>query len=208
MTEATLLTEDGTEPTAPENTPAREEDAALEADQALGQNQEPSAQADNTPQDGVPESPEDYDLNVSEDEIHDPALGESLKQMAHEQGLTRDQAAAVSELYQKRLTDSVFAEATRRENLVADLRTQWQGTNFDRNLTVAKRAVRAFGSEDLLSVFNSTGIGDHPAVIKAFYAIGQAMSEDALVLGSGSPRPELQRTDAGTPMLRFPSMGD
>ena len=74
------------------------------------------------------------------------------------------------------------------------------GDKLAENLSVARKALETFGTPELRDVLNATGFGNHPAVIKAFYKIGQAISEDRFVTG-GAKGPE---TDMAKRM--FPSM--
>jgi hypothetical protein len=52
------------------------------------------------------------------------------------------------------------------------------GTNFDANVQTAQRALARFGSPELTGLLNSTGLGNHPALVKAFVQIGKQIRED------------------------------
>jgi hypothetical protein len=53
------------------------------------------------------------------------------------------------------------------------------------NLAMAQKAVETFGSPELKLILNSSGLGSHPEVVRAFLKIGKAISEDA-ILGKGA----------------------
>ena len=58
----------------------------------------------------------------------------------------------------------------------------------------AKKAIDAFGNPELVKLLNSTGMGNHPEVIRAFYNMGKTMREDGP--GPGGDNPPGKKTDA------------
>jgi hypothetical protein len=75
------------------------------------------------------------------------------------------------------------------------------GDKLAENLGIARKALDQFGTPELKDVLNMTGFGNHPAVIRAFYKIGKAISEDKFVKGS---TPSAAATDIAKRM--FPTM--
>lgn len=57
------------------------------------------------------------------------------------------------------------------------------GTKFDDTMAVAAKARDAFGGPELTNLLNKTGLGNHPALIKAFAKAGRAISADRFVDG-------------------------
>lgn len=58
------------------------------------------------------------------------------------------------------------------------------------NLALAKKFVDTFGDDGLRDLLNSTGMGNHPAVVRALFKAGKAISEDTFVAGrSGGNAP-------------------
>ena len=53
------------------------------------------------------------------------------------------------------------------------------------NLALAKKTVDTFGSPELRDLLNSTGMGNHPEVVRLMQKIGKAISEDTFVAGRG-----------------------
>ncbi len=53
------------------------------------------------------------------------------------------------------------------------------GPQYEENLALAVRAARTYGGEELQTLLEETGLGNHPVIVKTFYAIGRATSEDA-----------------------------
>lgn len=54
------------------------------------------------------------------------------------------------------------------------------GAKLAENLAIAAKA-RDLGGPELVKVLNKTGLGDHPAVIRAFVKFGKALSEENFV---------------------------
>jgi hypothetical protein len=49
---------------------------------------------------------------------------------------------------------------------------------------VAKKALDAFGTTELRSLLNESGLGNHPEVIRFMFRAGKAISEDSMVTGT------------------------
>lgn len=64
------------------------------------------------------------------------------------------------------------------------------GAKLDENLGVARKAIDQFGTPELKSLLDSTGMGNHPEVVKLMVRIGRAISEDKIVRGESSAAPK------------------
>lgn len=60
------------------------------------------------------------------------------------------------------------------------------GDNLKPSLATASQALEAFGSPGLTQLLNTTGLGNHPEVIRLMVNVGKAISEDRLVTRNGS----------------------
>jgi len=60
---------------------------------------------------------------------------------------------------------------------------EFGGEKLEANLAVAKTALDKFGTPELKSLMNQTGLGNHPELIRFFYRAGKAISEDTYVGG-------------------------
>jgi hypothetical protein len=89
--------------------------------------------------------------------------------------------------------------AGRHAEVLTQAKAQWvEGARSDKefggeklteNLAVAKRALDTFGTPELRTLLNESGLGNHPEIIRAFFRAGKAISEDKFVTaGSGSPK--------------------
>lgn len=63
---------------------------------------------------------------------------------------------------------------------------EFGGLKLEENLGIAAKARDAFGGPELKMLFDKTGIGNHPALVRAFVKIGKAISQDGFVSGGGS----------------------
>lgn len=138
--------------------------------------------------------PVDYgDFTVPEGVTLDPELTTEFKGIAQEMNLTKEQAQQVADLGVK-LSQKIVE--TQQAQFEAQ-KTQWAeaaradkefgGQAFEANLAVAKKAVDAFVSPELKQLLDTTGLGNHPDMVRAFYKIGRQLSDDALVPGTTKP---------------------
>ena len=72
------------------------------------------------------------------------------------------------------------------EQWAADVKADKEigGDKLTANLSSAQRALDQFGTPELKEYLNTTGLGNHPDLVKTFVKIGKAMSEDGMVDGS------------------------
>ena len=59
------------------------------------------------------------------------------------------------------------------------------GDNLKPALAAGRRAIDAFGSKELVTALNETGLGNHPELIKFFAKVGELVKEDRIVGGAG-----------------------
>ena len=75
------------------------------------------------------------------------------------------------------------------------------GQQLARRLDVAVKLATPF-----VDYLDQTGLGDHPAMVRMFHRISQAIGEDSLIEGAPDAPLTTPRTAGGTPLLSFPSM--
>lgn len=135
-----------------------------------------------------PVVPESYELKMPDGVELDLAAAEEFTAIAKE--LKLDQAAA------QKLADVGAKMAQRQAEAHAQLVETWTeqvktdkdigGDKLEENLGIARKAIDTFGSPELKALLNSTGLGNHPEVVKLAYKVGKAISEDRMV--SGAPK--------------------
>jgi hypothetical protein len=142
---------------------------------------------------GAPEKYEDFKL--PEGMQADPTTMGKFAEVAKKHGLTQEAAQEMVNLgaqMQAGNAESIKAaiqaqgEAWGKEAL-AD--KEFGGEKFEENLAVAKKGLDQFATPELKNLLVQTKLGNHPEVLRAFFRIGQAISEDGFVPGRvGSAR--------------------
>ena len=165
------------------------EQAAQQQQTTEGQNTE-GQQAEGAKAEGEqakPEgAPEKYEFKAAEGATLDGAVIGAFSEVAKDLNLTQDAA-------QKVLDKMAPVLAARQVEQIEAVQTGWAesakvdkefgGDKLQENLGTAKQALEKFGSPELRTLLNDSGMGNHPEVIRAFYRIGKAMSEDSIVTG-------------------------
>jgi hypothetical protein len=146
--------------------------------------------------------PESYEFQMPDGVQLDKAAADEFTAIAKE--LKLDQAAAqkVADVGAKMAQRQAEAHAKLVETWTEQVKTdkEFGGDKLEENLGIARKALEVFGTPELRDVLNSTGLGNHPEVIRAFYKAGKAVSEDKFVKGA----PAGAETDIAKRM--FPTM--
>ena len=147
---------------------------------------------------------EDYTFEMPEGIDLDKAGADEFAAIAKELKLPKDAAQKLVGLEVKRLQKAQQDHVSLVESWAEQVNTDPEigGDRLSENLAVARKAVDAFGSQALKDLLNSTGLGNHPEVVKAFYKAGKAISEDGFVRGA----PKSPATESDLAKSLFPSM--
>lgn len=138
-------------------------------------------------------APEKYEFKAPEGQSYDAGILTAFEAAARDSNLSQTAA--------QKLLDSMAPKiAERQMEQVVAIRKEWYessksdkefgGEKLDQNLGIAKKALDNFGSPELNKLLVSTGLGNHPEVIRAFFKIGKAISEDTFVNGQPSAKPQ------------------
>ena len=128
---------------------------------------------------GRPTAAEEYSLPTQ----YNPEAMDWYKKQAFELGLTQQQARNLAESYAE-LESNYTREAQIRQEAqvnewLSEIKQEF-GAAFDQRVDVARKAVEEFGGAELKHYLNETGLGNHPAMVKAFAKIGKELSESGL----------------------------
>ena len=133
-------------------------------------------------------APEQYEFKFP-DGIEKNELVDEFVPIAKEFGLSQEKAQKLVDMYSKYETARYAAERQAWQ----DTQEQWVegvkadkevgGHDFMEKLAVAKKAVDAYGSKELKDLFNFTGVGNHVAMVKFLYKVGQTLKEDNVLTG-------------------------
>lgn len=150
-------------------------------------------------------APESYDFKAPEGKEYDTSLIGSFSEAAKEANLTQDAA-------QKLLDKVAPALASRQAEQIEAVRNGWiEATKADKeiggdklpeNLAFAKKAIDTFGSPELRTLLETTGLGNNLEVIRAFVKAGKAISEDTFVSGSPNGKTSVNAADVLYPTMK------
>lgn len=138
-------------------------------------------------------APDKYEFQAPEGSTLDANVIEQFSEVAKELNLPQEAA-------QKILDKMAPAMAARQAEQIETIRNEWAdnaradkefgGDKLNENLGVAKKALEQFGSPELRTLLNESGLGNHPEVIRFMYRTGKAISEDRFVGGGNSGNAE------------------
>lgn len=123
-----------------------------------------------------------YEMKLPEGSEVDKDFLANFKAEAHKSGLLPKQAEAVFNWYNKTLGDKqeelVTAHTQKIESEHFDLKKEW-GAGFDKEIDLAKRALRQFASEDEIKLFKEAGLTGDVRFIRLMNKIGKGLKEDS-----------------------------
>lgn len=144
--------------------------------------------------DGKPQgAPEKYEFATPEGMQFDDAVVGAFGEVAKDLNLSQEaaqkildkvgpvMAAQQNEALQAASTE--WAEASKTDK-------EFGGDKLNENLAVAKKAMDQFASPELRALLNESALGNNPEVIRMFYRVGKAISEDGFVVGGNAKNSE------------------
>ncbi len=168
------------------------------------ENQNVSADDQKTtePKADEPVVPESYDLKMPDGIELDTVAAEEFTAVAKELKLDQAQAQKLADIAAKQAQRQIEGHAKLVESWTELVKTDKEigGDKLEENLGVARKAIDTFGSPELKALLNSSGLGNHPEVVKFAHKVGKAISEDGFVPGS----PKGPETDLAKKL--FPNM--
>jgi hypothetical protein len=155
----------------------------------------------------VPDKAEAYQLTIPDGHPASEQLVNQFKGWAFEAGLTQEQVARLGANYMAAEASIINQMKQADAEAQQAIRTEW-GDKFEANTEVAKKAVLQFCTKEEVEYLNESRLGNNPTLVRMFWRIGQAMSEDKLFQGGPGigGATHMERTSGGTPQLSFPSM--
>ena len=165
--------EEGTTLLTNENPPA--EDVKAEP-QTETKDEKPAAKA-----------PEKYEFKLPDGVKLDEALVAEFEPIARELDLDNGTAQKFVDLKIK--MDQAQAAKTQEAwnnqiiEWVSTVKTdpEMGGQNFDATRVAAQSVIAKYGTPELKKVLDTTGLGNHPEMVRAFARLGKAMAEDKFV---------------------------
>ena len=154
----------------------------------------------------IPATADDYEFPKAEGVEHDESTTEWARGIFHEAGLTKVQAALISqgwdrfvgEVEKAELAATVEAE---KEATIA-LKKDW-GAGFEENMKFIRRGWKEFTDSDLDAFMKESGLGNHPLLLRFMFKVGKAMGED---FAPPATPPKLGGPE-GAPSMEYEGMG-
>lgn len=132
-------------------------------------------------------APDKYDLKLSDGSLLEAAHVEKIAAYARERGFSQDVAqqllareeSAVKGYHESQL--AAFKEQTKAwvEDVKAD--KELGGDNYSKSVESAYRVVEKFGTPAFKEALASTGLGNHPELVRVFAKIEKAIGNDAFI---------------------------
>lgn len=129
-------------------------------------------------------APESYEFKAPEGKEFDAEVLTAFSEVAKEANLSQEAA-------QKLLDKMGPTIAQRQMEQFENIKNDWAqsaqtdkefgGEKLNENLAVAKKALDSFGTPELRTLLNESGLGNNPEVIRFMYRAGKAISEDKFV---------------------------
>jgi hypothetical protein len=160
---------------------------------------------------GVPETVEGYKFDIGREPTDaDKAIQGNLAKIALDNGIPANAmtalSKAVSELAGAQKAEENRVAVAAREANEASLRKEW-GADYERNKTLATRAVQAFGEvkshPEVIEFFEKTMVngqklGDHPIMVRMLGNIGNRMGEGDFIGAVGADQRGSLQTELNT----------
>ncbi|MCC3733703.1 peptidase [Rouxiella badensis] len=145
--------------------------------------------ADKAKAESVPEKYE-FKSPVEGQEL-DADMAAALDPVARELGLNNEQAQKLVDIYGKDILPKLEARqaenwAKQTEAWANEVKTDKEigGDGFVSNVGLAQKALDQFAPAGLRDYLESTGLGNHPDLVRFCVKVGKAMSEDTIVMSN------------------------
>lgn len=181
------------------NPPANGQEQQTE--QKQGQEQKAEGEKKDDKPAGAPEVYADF--TAPEGVELDKDLLAEFTPLAKELNLTQENAQKFVDLAAKIVTKQFAAMEAQHLQWAEDAKadTEIGGDKLAANLALGKKVIDYAGGAALRTVLNDTGLGNHPALIKAFAKLGNLISDDTIERGKSGA------ADSGDPLAKlYPSM--
>lgn len=152
-------------------------------EQGAQEQPKPDQKAETAPEQKPAEKPADYALTLPEGTKAD-ALTKWFENHAKTAGLSKEQAQGVYDGWIALNQEAIAADTKAREEAGNLLKKEWQ-KDYDANLLLIAKTVEQLGGKELVAEINKAGLGNSPAMLRAWHRVGKLLSEDTFANGSG-----------------------
>ena len=141
-----------------------------------------------------------YDLKLSEETFLNQGDVERITSFSEKHGLSNEDAKGLLAEEEKRRNEFITAEQSKSFSEQEKLQDSWVdslktdsdfgGQNYDANIENARRVIQKYGSEELHTNLNESGLGNYPPLVMMMAKIGKAMGNDTMVSSNQSVIPK------------------
>lgn len=134
-------------------------------------------------------APEKYEFKAPEGRHFDNEVISSFSEIAKELNLTQESAQKMLDKVGAKIEERQaqrFSAVSQEWAQASQADKEFGGDKITANLAIAKKALDAFGTPELRSLLNESGLGNHPELIRFFYRAGKSISEDQYVVMGGT----------------------
>lgn len=157
---------------------------------------------------GVPESPEGYDYGLEKGQEYNKEVLDWYGNVSHELGISQEKSKLMfdryNEMQQEQIRLAEQQQIKAEEDQVSQLKEDW-GPEFEKRLELAKRGIDRLGGDNLKEILNTSRLGNHPALAKAFAEVGAMISEDPSITGKSASKYGMSSEDAKSQVQKFES---
>lgn len=150
--------------------------------EGAGNGGDDGAGKDDAVAEGAPDAYSDFTL--PEGISADAAALDTATPLFKELNLSQEQSQKLVDFYADRMTQTAEGQTKAFADVTASWATDAKndpdigGDNFDANIKTAMAGITAFGTPELTELLNTTGVGNHPAMIKFAQQVGKLVKED------------------------------
>ncbi len=165
---------------SPETTEASQPTESTESDAVKEEGQEETEVASAPESYEVFDLPDDFDMNTDTlEEYHTFAKENNLTQEQAQRGVDM-----VAQMKQAEMNQWVEQQKSWVDEAKSD--AEYGGEKFDESISVAVKARDSFGTSEFNEMLDSSGLGNHPEMIRFLNRVGKAISEDSVIVGGSS----------------------
>lgn len=130
-----------------------------------------------------PQSPDEYELPVPDGVEPNKEQEAEFRKLAHEAGLTKQQAAKINEWAATQATQQMQQSQQQRQQAIQALQKEW-GDEYQGRIAEVKRAFQEVGGDEFAKYMEQSGESTNPLMVKFFHNVWQKIKPDELVEGS------------------------
>lgn len=138
----------------------------------------------------APQDPPLYEgLKLPDGILFDETSLDAFKTLSQAIGLSLEQVQKLVDFEGHFLRQGVSEEENQKQQIWENWAKQTKemyGPDFEEAVSLAVRAADAFGGPELRQLLETTGLGNHPVIVRTFNEIGKRISEDSFPGGKSS----------------------